>query len=105
MTEEELAMEILILPVLLGLIPAAIAKSKGHNFIVWWLCGALLWIVALPCAICLKRSHADEKTCPACAEYVKTEAMTCRHCGHSFALAHVNKESSRAFPAVSTTST
>jgi hypothetical protein len=97
-------MEILILAVLLGLIPAAIAKSKGHSFMGWWFFGAMLWIVALPCAICLKRSHADEKKCPACAEYVKPEAMICRHCGHSFALAHVSEERSRANPAVSTAS-
>jgi len=49
-------MEILILAVLIGLIPAAIAKSKGHSFGVWWLYGAALFIVALPHALVLKHS-------------------------------------------------
>src|SRR5262245_32151157 len=31
-----------------GLIPAAIAKSKGRDFLLWWLFGAALLIVALP---------------------------------------------------------
>ncbi len=38
-----------ILP-LIGLIPAFIAGSKGHNFLGWWIFGAMLFIVALPVA-------------------------------------------------------
>jgi zinc transporter ZupT len=39
-------LEILIFVVLLGLIPAAIAQSKGRSFFVWWVYGAALFIVA-----------------------------------------------------------
>jgi len=36
---------------IIGLIPAAIAQGKGRSFLGWWLFGALLFIVALPCAL------------------------------------------------------
>lgn len=31
----------------LGLIPAAIAQSKGRSFGLWWLYGIFFWIIAL----------------------------------------------------------
>ncbi|MFZ0226283.1 MAG: hypothetical protein WA622_20555 [Mycobacterium sp.] len=37
----------LIIAVLIGLIPAAIAKGKGEPFGLWWLYGAAVFIVAL----------------------------------------------------------
>lgn len=42
------AMEVFIVSVLLGLIPAAIAHSKGRSFFTFWFCGVLLFIFALP---------------------------------------------------------
>jgi hypothetical protein len=41
-------MGFLILAVLLGLIPAAIARGKGRDFAIWWFYGAALFIVVLP---------------------------------------------------------
>ncbi len=35
-------MEFLIIVVLIGLIPAAIARSKGRSFGLWWLYGSAL---------------------------------------------------------------
>jgi cytochrome c-type biogenesis protein len=40
--------------ILLGLIPAFIARSKGRNFYEWWFFGAALIIVALPAAVMIK---------------------------------------------------
>ncbi len=71
-------MEILILAPILGLITAAIAKSKGRSFFLWWIYGALLFIIALIHILLV--SPKDVKKCPACAETVKAEAKICKHC-------------------------
>lgn len=83
-------MEILILAVLIGLVPAIIAKGKGRSFGLWWFYGAALFIVALPHSLIMKadtatieRQRISEgmKKCPNCAELIKPEAKVCRHCG------------------------
>lgn len=82
-------MEFLLIAVIIGLLPAAIASSKGRSFVVWWIYGALLWIVATPHALMLRanqtiidQAKAAEgyKRCPACAEMVRAEASICKHC-------------------------
>jgi hypothetical protein len=40
--------EILIIAILIGLLPAYLAKKKGRSFGLWWVYGAALFIVALP---------------------------------------------------------
>ena len=75
---------------LLGLIPAFIAKKKGRNFWGWWLFGIILFIIALIAAIVIKPTEEAEerrklangyKRCPYCTELVRNEAKICSKCG------------------------
>jgi hypothetical protein len=66
--------ELLIVLVLIGLIPAAIAQRKGESFVVWWIYGALLFIMALPHAL-LKKPNVQAE--PAWNGYLLTVACAC----------------------------
>jgi hypothetical protein len=83
-------MDFLVIVILVGLIPAAIAKSKGRSFGLWWLYGSLIFIVALPHALMMRPNiqGLDEQAkltgfrkCPHCAEFVRPDAIVCKHCG------------------------
>jgi hypothetical protein len=86
-------MDFIIYAILLGLIPAIIAKKKGKSFLLWWFFGFALFIVALP-LILIKKPDTESieknllkegmKKCPYCAELVKSEASICKHCGKNF---------------------
>lgn len=100
-------MSFLVIAILLGLIPAAIAKSKGRSFGLWWLYGFLIFIVALPHALMIRPNiqGLDEQAkltgfrkCPFCAEFVRPDAIVCKHCGRDIpAPPPVTETSSSAF--------
>jgi hypothetical protein len=69
---------LLLLSVVLGLIPAFIAKSKGRNFLLWWLYGTAFFIIALLHSLCMRiKCH-----CPECSKMLNTKAKVCKFCGH-----------------------
>ena len=88
-------MEILIIAALIGLILAMIARSKGHDFMAWWIYGAALFIIALPHALLLRPNtkkienrqlSVDTQRCPYCAEIIKAEAVVCRYCNRDLVM-------------------
>jgi hypothetical protein len=40
--------------VLVGLLPATIARRKGRDFLAWWFFGAMMFVLALPAALLLR---------------------------------------------------
>lgn len=70
--------EIIVYALIMGLLPAFIAKKKGRSFSTWYIYGVFLWIIALIHSLCMKDKSGMQ--CPACKEWIAENAVVCKHC-------------------------
>jgi hypothetical protein len=89
-------MELFLIAALIGVVPAAIAKSKGRSFALWWAYGTALFVLSLPHSLIIRAT--DEaiaravlagrmKKCPNCSEAMRTAEKLCPNCGRDMSTA------------------
>lgn len=67
--------------ILFGIICGVIADQKGYNFVVWFVVGIFLNVLALIFLLLRENiKEADSIECPHCAEIIKRKAKICRYC-------------------------
>lgn len=66
-----------------SLLVSYFAKIKNRGTGNWFLISMIVSPL-LAAVILLFLENKGVKTCPKCAEQVKTEAVKCKHCGHEF---------------------
>jgi hypothetical protein len=90
---------VIISSAVVGILPAVIAANKGRNLFLWWLYGSVFFLIALVHALLISpdAKTQDEqlwisglRKCPFCAEFIRTEAIVCKHCGRDVALMNTN---------------
>lgn len=87
-------MEIIAVWLVMGVVVAIIANSKGYDPSGWFLYGLLIWPIALVHILTKPKdpriaeqelvSSGGVKKCADCAELVRAEAKKCRFCGRIF---------------------
>ena len=93
-------MEFLVIALIIGIIPAFIAHSKGRSFFGWWFYGFCFFIIALPHSILIssRENLKDKRKCVQCAEYIMREAQVCRFCGFGTNVIVTNLEEEKSNP-------
>jgi predicted RNA-binding Zn-ribbon protein involved in translation (DUF1610 family) len=72
-----------------GIGASVIANAKNRSWFDWLFLGMLLGPLAIFIVGFMPTWHAPvrHKRCPSCAEYVKQEAIVCKHCGRELPMA------------------
>jgi hypothetical protein len=77
----------------LGIVGAMISNNKGNSGFGGFILGVLLGPIGLLIAFfssdndqAKREKTGHTKKCPFCAEYVKFDAIICKHCGRSFTI-------------------
>jgi hypothetical protein len=78
--------EIILGLLVVALIPAFIAKSKGRSFFLWYIYGIFLFLFAFIHVIVLKPNEnaAGMKKCSSCSSIIPATALICPACRTSF---------------------
>ena len=81
----------IVVMLLVGWIPALIARSKGRSFLLWWGYGGALFIVALIHSLCISDRGARQ------FKEAMATVNRCDGCGAHRSLLHLEKVEGRGF--------
>jgi hypothetical protein len=87
---------IIVVWLIMALVVASVAQTKGRSGLLWFAYGLILWPVALIAILVLAPNatkleqralrRPGNRKCPHCAEVIKAEASVCKHCGRDVAI-------------------